>query len=438
MNWPTFLFPDPKTGPETWSIVKHPRDRGAADVHQCVWYLRPPTGHPSGKSWHSLGTADQDEAIRRARAFLCVWSGTSDRHQRAQAELAGPAKLTVGDLCDEWATAGYPDADERPRSPEAAKRMQDTLSRVTWWHAQDPALITRDTIREYARHRRGQAARRRGQTGDRAIDLELAALSCLCQWAVSLRKINSNPFADRQRFRRSEDVEHCNEFRPACDEELHAILGWMWAPTQPAACKVAGAALAWSALTGQRPGEYGALRTDVRTIGDRRPPGTRWTMKDGSERIAVDRAKGGINPAVRVHPALAEFLAAWLPFAGQKWPQSPWYFPDPEKPAQALPQDRLRTYLESAVEALGLPERHPHAMRAFYVRVRRSDGVDDGTIAVELGQGSGPGLIVRTYGRCDDILGDGAFDWLPDAGVPAWAALRDQTPANVVSLNRAA
>ena len=70
-------------------------------------------------------------------------------------------------------------------------------------------------------------------------------------------------------------------------------------------------------------------------------------------------------------------------------------------------------------------------MRAYYVRVRRSQGIDDATIAVELGQGSGPGLVVRTYGERLAILGgDGLYDWLPADGKPCWDRLR--APANVI------
>lgn len=443
-TWPTFRFPDPKTGPETWVVVKHPRDRKAPDVAQRSWYLRPPAGHPSAKAWHSLGTADEKEAILRARTFLHAFSGGTDRHLRAQADLAGPGKQTFTDLAAAWAEAGYPDNGERPREVAAAARMAGAMKRtLVWWGPQNAALVTSDTIREFARARRGMASRNRGQTGDRVIDVELAALSCLCQWAVAVRRLEKNPFQHRPRFRRPEDVEHCNEFRPANDEELHAILAWLWSPTQPLERVVAGAELAWCALTGQRPGESSPLRVDTRAIGDNRPPGTRWAVRDGSERIAVARDKRGINPAIRVHPALADFLEAWMAYRAQRWPTSPWYWPNPACPSKRLNNDRLGTALEAAVKALGLPERHPHAMRAFYVRVRRSDGIADGQVAVELGQGGGAALIPKTYGRADDILGDGAFDWLPQGPdglptTPAWQALRAATPANVIPIHKAA
>lgn len=428
MNWPTIHYPDPKHGPHEIALVKSPRDRSAPDVELRPWYLRLPAHHPSGKSWHSLGTAEQAEAIRRARQFLLAWEGSTDRHMRAQAELAGPARTTYADLAAAWAAAGYPDGDEHPRPLPAAERMASTIRRaLDWWGSQDPLLTSRDTLREFARARRAVARRRRHQRGDRVIDLELAALSCLCQWAVATRRLERNPLADRPRYRRPEDVRHCNKYRPATDEELHAILRWMWQPAEPTKRVVAGAVLAWCALTGQRPGEVGYLRADAQAAGDRRQPGARWTVRDGSARIACHRAKNGINPAVRIHPALEAYLDAWLRFRREHWPRSPWYFPDPDAPQHPLPQDRLNAHLDAATAALGLPERHPHAMRAYYVRARRSDGIDDGTIAVELGQSSGPALVTNTYGRADDILGDGAFDWLPESAEPAWSLLKTAT-----------
>lgn len=437
MSWPTFLYPDPKRGPQTWTMVKHARDRSRPDVDARPWYLRPPAGHPSKKSWHSLESSDVRQAERNARTFLDAWNGDSSRHKWAQARLSGPALVTVAKLAEEWCSSGCPDADERPRTNDAADRLKDILGRaLPWWGPQNPALVTRETLKDYARIRRIEAQRRRGQTGDRAIDLELACLSSLGQWAVATGRIAANPWAERPRFRRPEDVDHCNEFRPATDEELHAILRWLW-NQDSLERRVAGAVLAWCALTGQRPGEVDALRVDGQVIGDRRPPGTRWRMKDGTERIAVHRSKGGINPAVRVHPALDAFLGSWLAYRASQWPKSPWYFPNPHAPADALSSlDPLHNALGAATAALRLEHRKPHAMRAFYVRCRRSDGIDDATIAVELGQGSGPGLIVTTYGRADDILGDGAFDWLPEAPTtPAWDLLRASAPANLVALD---
>ena len=64
-------------------------------------------------------------------------------------------------------------------------------------------------------------------------------------------------------------------------------------------------------------------------------------------------------------------------------------------------------------------------MRAFYVLIRRSWGIDDGQIAVELGQRSGAGLIATTYGDVPPNWRNGGgpkLKWLPK-GETAWAEL---------------
>jgi hypothetical protein len=73
------------------------------------------------------------------------------------------------------------------------------------------------------------------------------------------------------------------------------------------------------------------------------------------------------------------------------------------------------------------------------VRVRRSQGADDATIAGELGQTTNGKLIRSTYGNPDDMHGGSLFDWLPedDKHQPApvaWAALDLQQPSNIIAL----
>lgn len=71
----------------------------------------------------------------------------------------------------------------------------------------------------------------------------------------------------------------------------------------------------------------------------------------------------------------------------------------------------------------------PHGFgRAYYVRVRRSMGVDDATIACELGQRTDGALIRSVYGHPKDPVGGMLHDWLPanpdgTAITPAWHRL---------------
>jgi hypothetical protein len=81
-----------------------------------------------------------------------------------------------------------------------------------------------------------------------------------------------------------------------------------------------------------------------------------------------------------------------------------------------------------ASQALNLPHFKPHAMRAFYVKVRRSQGEDDATIAGELGQITNGALIRSVYGDPSDLMGGNLFDWLPEDTTPAWALLAKPLP----------
>jgi integrase len=232
---------------------------------------------------------------------------------------------------------------------------------------------------------------------------------------------------------------------PADADELHRILGLLISTPTPGgeglerqSQTVAGAQLCFQALTGLRSGEPGFLRWDARRKDSANEPGYRYTGRQ-HEHLAVKRLKGGKNPAVEIHPALHAFLAAWTPYARATWPASPWMFPDPTDHSRPLidPEDgrrRLNQALTRAATALGLPERHPHSMRAFYVRVRRSQGIRDAVIAEELGQGSGPRQIEQSYGAPDDCYDDGLHDWQPTAAVrPCWELLT--TPqTNLISL----
>lgn len=344
------------------------------------------------------------------------------------------AVVTLQQIADEWIKLGLPKPGGRPRTPAQAERLKPFLkTALTWWGPKSPAGIGPKDFEAFGSWKREHA---RSGTGERAADLEVVAIHNLCAWAVSTGRLDSDPFAQRPTYRAAEDVKHCPEAMPADDDELHRLIGHLLAVGGDSA--VVGAHLMFQAMTGLRPGEPGALRWDAQ--GDQ--PGTRLTLRrDGAETtvMRVQRCKAGLNPAVRIHPALESFLTAWRKYTATHWPTSPWMFPDPAAPNTPLVpfgqvvDSCLGRRLNAAASALGLPPRKPHSMRAYYVRVRRSQGIEDATIAVELGQRSGPSLIVSTYGERLAILGgDGLYDWLPAAAPVAWTLL--EAPANVVAM----
>jgi len=139
----------------------------------------------------------------------------------------------------------------------------------------------------------------------------------------------------------------------------------------------------------------------------------------GKLRMKVHRLKHGQNPFVTLHPAVENFLSAWRTWLATAIPDEVRLFP-----LGTDDQTILNRALNSASSALGLPHFKPHGFgRAFYVKVRRSQGTDDSSIAGELGQTTNGDLIRSVYGDPDDLHGGALFDWLPEDHAPAWNLL---------------
>lgn len=402
---------------------------------ETAWTIQVPAGGGRRITRTFSGTRRDAERIERdLRAAVQAgrWAEIDRTAQRAS--------LTLAQIAKEWTDAGMPKPGGRQRTPDQRERLQSFLSTaLTWWGPRSPSGIGPRDFETFGAHKRANA---RTGTGERQADLELVALHQCCTWAVAAGRISANPFTARPTYRDASAVRHCSSAMPASDEELHRLLGRLLASGDPFEVATGGH-LMFCALTGLRPGEPGALRWDAAPD----EPGARLTItREGKSvsLIRVRRSKGGINPAVVIHPALEQFLARWRAYTAQAFAGSPWMFPHPRDTERPLvpfgdtADSHLARKLGEAAKALGVPPRKPHAMRAYYVRVRRSQGIEDATIAVELGQGSGPSLVVRTYGERLAILGgDGLFDWMPaPPAVPAWDAL--QVATNVVPMERAA
>lgn len=397
-----------------------------------AWTIVVPAG--AGRRITRTFKGSRRDAERRERDLRVAvqdgrWAEIDRTRQRAV--------LTLDQLAEEWVLVGMPKPGGRPRTEDQQTRLGVFLKNgLLWWGPRSPAGISARDFEAFGTHKRANA---RSGTGERAADLELVALHNLCTWAVSAGKLAENPFATRPTYRDAAAVHHCNEAMPASDEELHRIIGYLF--QAGGASAVAGGHLIFCALTGLRPGEPGALRWDA--AGDQ--PGARLTIaREGHPMrlLRVQRLKGGINPAVRIHETLATFLEAWRAFTAAEHPDNQWLFPKPGEDGPLVPfgstaDSHLNRLLTDACASLGIAGRKPHSMRAYFVRVRRSQGIDDATIAVELGQGSGPGLVVRTYGERLAILGgDGLYDWLPAEGQPCWTLLA--RPGNVIPMAKAA
>lgn len=426
-------------------LRKHP---GAGPDAAAPWYLRTPT------SWLRVSPLDGPPvwspdgivaAIRNALDHIAATAQQRDPFARARARAAYRANLTLAKLAADWLELGMPGLDPdsdgaafAPRTEAARAALRPFLdTALRWWGSHDPAAITQRTMRDYHAHRCAQVAAgaRSGQgKGSRAVDLELNALAQLCRWAVADERMDHNPFAQRPRFRSSKSIVHCHAKQADSDEELHQLARHLFSRS---ASVVSGARLLFATMTGLRPGEHAFLRWDARGASSKhRAPGEQFTDTHGRRLLAVQREKHGINPGVEIHATLGEFLDVWRAYTLERFPGCPWMFPN-NAGTGPCDADTLSRDLLPTCAALGLPPRTGHAARAFYVSVRRSQGLNDSDIASHLGHRSGEKIVVRIYGDPGDIRGTGRLDWLPaDGTAPAWELLRPSA-SNLVTFRPA-
>jgi integrase len=136
--------------------------------------------------------------------------------------------------------------------------------------------------------------------------------------------------------------------------------------------------------------------------------------------LYLNRAKHGINNWVRIHPDLRELLRVHRCWLAARYPSSPWYLPSPKNAFKSVNHDSLTHALRRLAPLIvGYPVT-AHSLRAYFVTVRRSHGVGDAEIALEIGQVSGGREIVKTYGESRPKK----LGWKSEEGEQAWVVFR--------------
>ena len=247
-------------------------------------------------------------------------------------------------------------------------------------------------------------------TNGRTLDIEIGYLRSALRWAKIRDIIPMNPLADLDvpSFQ-SGPVVKCREFRPADADELHRIARHLFGSWRS---EVLGWQMLFEAYLGLRTGEALMLRFDA----ERGKPG----HVDGDV-LHLDRLKKGVNPWAMLHPAAKELLEAHRKWQSDRF-NSDWYFPSPDLTCQPVGKSSLSHALIRVTKALGIGRRTAHGMRAYYVTVRRSQGIPDAQIAAEIGDATGAQIITSTYGDLPPNWSSstaGKLDWTPK-GEPAW------------------
>ena len=372
-------------------------------------------------TYQSLGTAKKPQALKTLQDIQLG-------EVAAQHGLVVPTRkeaITVQAVLDRYRADGFPDRRGLPRQDGPHLRAErDALTQLAKYFRDHLVEdLNQDTLDGY--HAWRQQTARKG-AGQRITDLELNTLNNALKWAVRKQLLPANPVAVRVRYYSPTQARHCKDVAPASAEELHAIAGHLFADRR-------SESLGWQALleafTGLRTNEALALRLTAQP----NEPG--WRTADGGS-LCVRRSKKGPreNPFVEVHPQLQTLLKAHADWYRQRHPGSPWFFPgrEPGAPltACALTHALARLYATKVISR----KITSHGLRAYYVLVRRSQGISDTQIAWEINHVGGVGTLEKSYGGVPQHWRDGKapqLTWLP-TGAPAWARLVPVTAADGV------
>lgn len=417
-------------------LVKQARDRRLPDAEQAArpWYIRYQRPDDGSWQWKKIGGGHEakGDLIGRAKAFLKLLDENRSGVDRFLSAVADRQSLTTSRIVAAYQEAGCPNRGGHARTPAAlAEQTKHLEGALEFFGPKSPHAIDSAACLEFAAWKRKRLTSKADgspHAGARTCELDLSALANAFAWAVMTRRLDRNPLQSRPALRDSEAITHHHLYQPESDEELHALAAWCFRHPDPGT-RVAGAQILFAAMTGLRAGELANLEWP-RAGRAHNAPGMRQVCKpDGVdvEYMHVRREKRGINPVIRIHPALRELLAAWQAHCATTHRGCPWMFPSATG-GPAL-TDFTRT-LNAAASALGSPRnrfgetrRTAHALRGYYVSVRRDAGIMDSMIAAELGQGGGDRLIRSVYGA-PDAFASGRLDWMPE-GKPAWSVLTE-------------
>jgi integrase len=387
------------------------------------------------RTWRKL----HSRTLKLAREELAAKRSDHARSKLGLAKNPYDAKPhSIGGLCIQYLEAGCPNRQQQERTGKQLAQEQFRLNAlIPFWKNIFPTEVKYSHYSQYFNWRKKQT--KKARFGGRAVDMELNTLSNALSWALSVGKIEINPCAGgRPRFRPGNTVRHCREFAPLDGNELHALAGHFFEDRRS---EVLGWQLLIEAMTGCRTSEVLKLRLDARHKGepgfiDHLPDSGKVMVQDGNHGwLWIARSKGGVKPFVQIHPALAECLESFNRWHLWRFPKSKWWFPSSRK-GEHLPIDlgSLTQALKMAGKLIAGAHRTSHGLRAYYVTVRRSQGIPDAQIADEIGDRTGAAMIVSTYGSVPpNWRGSEAIQWLPTKGKPAWTVLK--MPENVVALD---
>jgi len=397
------------------TIQKVPGERALYRNHDSgTYYAR--VFHEGGDTYRSLETTRIGQARERmdarraakaaARLGLALEPDSEARH------------FTVTSAINRYQQDGYPDKRGRARNDPAMEAA--CCVKLLEFFGKQPFLVddlSQRVLDDYHAWRVKTVVRGEGH---RITDLELNTLNNALRWSVRKELIRSHPIGSRVRYHSSKEACHCREFAPTDATELHAIASLLF---QNRKSEALGWQMLFEANLGLRTGEVLSLRMDARSneAGGLTPEG---------KSMCVRRSKDPRtdNPYAPVHADLKRLLAAHRRWHQARYPKSNWFFPGRDRSKDTPVYKDALTKALARLRREGQLDRKitSHGMRAFYVLVRRSQGISDSQIAWEINHVGGVHTLESVYGGVPPhwLQGKGPkLTWLPK-GQPGWAAIQ--------------
>jgi integrase len=339
-------------------------------------------------TWRNTGT----NKLAQARKWREKWA-SKQRNETGGIASKGRAlrqpRVTVDELIDDYLQSGCPIIRRRslePKSPRTIQNEKYCLRPVREFFGRRLASrLTLDDCDRYFDWRasggyvptfkvRSKQVTKRTRGGDRAVDLELTALSNALALATRRSRLTTNPIRERSAYSDKSRIRHWREMAPT-PPELARIVDWMEKSgrQQPADLTQ------YLAYTGARIGE--ALKA-------------RWKAVNWAENmIHVKRSKKGLMPWVPILPEIQKLLARMKQHA-----TCDLMFPSALNPHTALDPSAFRRLLGKACKQLKIRHVTPHGLRSYFVTRARQSGLTDADIAQLIGDKTGPSIIAEVYG----------------------------------------
>lgn len=345
-------------------------------------------------TWRSTGTSN----AAQARAWLKKWKSEEWMEEHGfepKGIVLHRQQVKVGDLLEQYLTAGCPARTGQPKSPATVRNEKFFISPITSYFgdriAASLTMADCDTYRDWRisggyisnyKVRGGHPRTMRTSGGNRSVDLELTVLSNAFNLAVRRNVLKSNPLAGRGRYSVGSEIRHCREVAPT-PEGLKAIEDWLRSRNEQAIADL----VCFLGFSGLRIGEALPLT---------------WGAVNWSEKLLhVKREKRGIVPWV---PILSEMEALLKDM--KKRATGDLLFPSPFDLGKPRDVSAIRHRITAACKKLEIGHVTPHGLRSYFVTQARQSGLSDAEIAALIGDRTGPAIIATTYGdlRPDHLL----------------------------------